>query len=241
MLPIALLALGRLIYSHWVRSASTHRRWLAKGALAAAILPLAFFAGAGLLGGLPSWPMNRQLSAYRKTLVTFINVVPETEQLTESVFPWPERVKTAVNVLNRIGYRRPPLIRSNFIGDIASGAGEKASGEFQFNEGEAGWINASGWAFLAKKRRPADAILITYDNAVTSGKPLICAITSVESSYQVAPLRAVWDVSTLPSTWRARFSRDRLPKGQHCHLEAWAFNADENRAYRLPGGAFFLW
>ncbi len=241
MLPIALLALGHLIYTHWARSASTHGRWLAKGALAASILPLAFFTGAGFLGGLPFWPMNRQLSAYRKTLVTFINVVPEPEQLADSVFPWPDRVKTAVNVLNRIGYWRPPLIRSNLIGDIANGAGEKASGEFQFNEGEAGWINARGWAFLPKERRPADAVLITYVNAASRGKPLICAITSVGSSYEVAKLRAVWDASALPSTWKARFPRTRLSEGQHCYLEAWAFSADENRAYRLPGDAFFLW
>src|SRR5439155_656557 len=85
---------------------------LSMGALAASILPLIFFTGAGALGGLPFWPMNRQLGAYRKTLVTFINAVTETDQLTELVFPWPGRVKTAVNVLNRIGYWRPPLIRS---------------------------------------------------------------------------------------------------------------------------------
>jgi hypothetical protein len=241
MLPIALLALGPLIYSHWARSTSSGRRSIAKGGLAASILVLTFFICAGSLGGLPFWPIVRQLGAYQKTLVAFINVLPVTDELREAVFPWPERVQTSVNVLNRIGYWRPPLIRSNLITDIASGVDEDASGVSQFNDGEAGWIKATGWAFLANERRPADAILITYDDAAASGKPRICAIARVGSSYDVDGFRAVWDASALPSTWKARFPRDRLPKGQHCYLEAWAFNADENRAYRLPGEAFSIW
>jgi len=241
MLPIALLGLGPLIYSHWARSASTRNLWVAKGSLALSILVLAFFTGASFLGGLPFWPMYQQLGAYRKTLVTFINVLPETNGLAATVFPQPARVKTAVNVLNRIGYWRPPLIQSSLIGNIAREADESPAGGFQFNEGERGWINAGGSVFLPNEGRPADAILITCDNAAARGNPQICAITAVGSPYKMASLRALWDASALRSTWNSRFPRSRLPNGQHYYLEAWAFNADKNRAYRLPGDAHFLW
>lgn len=241
MLPIALLALAPLIYRHWAPSTSTGRRWLAKGALAAAILVLTVFTCAGSLASLPFWPILRQLGAYRKSLVTFVNVLPVADELRDAVFPWPERVQASVNSLNRIGYWRPPLSRSNRISDIANGVDEDAAGSFQFNGGEEGWINGNGWAFLANERRPADAILITFDNADTRGNPQVCAIARVGSSDEVDNFRAVWDASALPSRWKARFSRDRLPKEQQGYLEAWAFNADENRAYRLPGDAFFLW
>ncbi len=262
MLPIALLALGRLIYTHWARSGFIRGRWVAKAILAASILPLIFFTGAGFLGGLPFWPMNRQLGAYRKTLVTFINVVPETDQLTESVFPWPDRVKTAVNVLDRIGYWRPPLMRSNVIrsqtefgtessaktesgnatlGNVVNGTnGDAAFGTFQFNEEAAGAIAAKGSAFLPDERRPADAVLITIDNAASGGKPEICAIARIGDPHHVARLRAVWDSSALPSTWNCRFSREGLPQEQHYYLEAWAFKVETLQAYRLQGNAFFL-
>ena len=241
MLPIALLALAPLIYRHWAPSTSTGRRWLAKGAFAAAILVLTVFTCAGSLASLPFWPILRQLGAYRKSLITFVNVLPVTDELRDAVFPWPERVQASVNSLNRIRYWRPPLSQSNRISDSANGVDEDAAGAFQFNNREAGWINANGWAFLANERRPADAILITFDNADARGNPRVCAIARVGSSDELDNFRGAWDASALPSRWRARFSRDRLPKGQHCYLEAWAFNVAENRAYRLPGDAFFLW
>lgn len=241
MLPIALLALGRVIYSGCARSASTRARRAITGALAACMLPLIFFTGASFFGGLPFWPMNRQLNAYRKSLVTFVDVVPVTDQLREAVFPRPDRVITAANVLNRIGYWRPPLARSNLVSDIASAGDECASGLFQFDLGEPGWINGTGRAFLLNEQRPADAVLVTYDDATARGKPQICAITPVGNPYEVAPLRAVWDSSVLSSTWKCRFTRERLPHGHHYYLEAWAFNADENRAYRLRGEPIFVW
>src|SRR5262249_12670002 len=123
ILPIALVGMAPLIYTHWARFASNRRRWLARGGLTASVLALTFFTFTGSLGGLPFWPIVRQLGAYRKSLVTFINVLPLTDELRDAVFPWPERVQASVNVLNRIGYWRPPLRRSNLIGDMANGTG----------------------------------------------------------------------------------------------------------------------
>ena len=242
MLPIALVALTPLVYRHWAPSASTAVRRVVKGVLTAATIPFIFLTCSGFLAGLSLWPVSRQLRTYGKTLVSFINVVPEPEELARSVFPIPGRVKTAVNVLDRIGYWRPPLARSNLVGDLTkAGDGDVALGVFQFNADEPEWINGEGWAFLPNERHPPDAILISYDDADARGKPRICAIARVGGRDVAPPLRAVLDSAALPSTWKCRFPRNRLPEGQHLVLEAWAFDVENCRAYRLPGNAFFLW
>jgi hypothetical protein len=253
MLPIALVALIPPVYTHWSGSASTRARFLSKGLLATSLVVLILCTCSGFLAGLPFWPMNRQQRGYGKALVSFINVVPETDLLAKSVFPNPARVKESVNALNRIGYLRPPLFRSNQIGsqtkfgngssgNVAIGTnGDDAFGACQFNEDEGGSIEAHGWAFLPDERRPADAVLITIDNAAARGNPEICAIVQVGDPHQLARLRAVWDSSALPSTWNYRFPKERLPQGQHYYLEAWAFNVETLQARRLQGNAFFVW
>jgi len=272
MLPIALVALMPLVYAHWSRSASTSSRFAARGFLAASLAVLIFFSCLGSLALLPVWPMKRQQRNYEKALVSFINVVPETDVLEKSVFPVPARVKEATSVLNRIGYLRPPLMRSNLIrsqtefgnddlgksksdserqekrdlgensgGSVTGTNGDAAFGAFQFKEDGSGSITAEGSAFLPDERRPADAVLITYDSAAARGKPEVCAIAQVGDPFHVAPLRAVWDSSALPSIWDCHLPRARLPQGQHYYLEAWAFNVETLHAYRLPGNAFFLW
>jgi hypothetical protein len=161
-------------------------------------------------------------------------------------------VKEAANALNRIGYLRPPLLRSNQIhsqtnfrkdsvGSVTGTNGDAAFGTVRFSEEASGSIAADGWAFLPDQQRPADAVLITIDNAAARGKPEICAIAQVGDPHQLAQLRVVWDSSALLSTWNCRFPRSRLPQGQHYYLEAWAFNVDTLQAYRLPGDALFLW
>jgi hypothetical protein len=253
MLPIALVALIPLVYRHWSGETSMRERFVAKGLLAGSLAVLVFCTCSGFLAGLPLWPMNRQQRGYGKALISFINVVSETDLLAKSVFPNPARVKEAANALNRIGYLRPALFRSNQIssqkdfgnarlGNAATGTtGDAAFGEFQFNEAEAGSIAGDGLALLPNERRPADAVLITIDNTAAKGKPEICAIAQVGDPHQIAPLRAVWDSSALPSTWKCRIPRERLPQGQHYSLEAWAFNVETLQAHRLQGKALFLW
>jgi hypothetical protein len=253
MLPIALVVLIPLVYTHWSGSASTRARFAAKGLLGASLAVLIFCTCSGFVAGLPFWPMNWQQRGYGKALVSFINVVPETDLLAKSVFPDPARVKEAANVLSHIGYLRPPLFRSNQIrsqtefgneslGNVVNDAnGAAAFGAFQFNEEPSGSITAAGWAFLPDERRPADAVLITIDNATARGKPEICAIAQVGDPHQLARLRAIWDSSALPSTWNCRFVRTRLPEGQQYYLEAWAFNVETLQAHRLSGNVLFLW
>jgi hypothetical protein len=192
--------------------------------------------GSSFLSDLPVWSIIRQARLYEKTLVSFINVVPEPEGLARCAFPYDGRVQTAANALNRIGYLRPPLLRSNLVRDLADPAssGSARYGEFQFHEEKSGQIEVGGQAFLPDKQGPADAVLITYDNG--EGEPVVCAIVSLEVPREPR-LRAAWDPSALPSRWGRILSIDRLPKGQQCLLKAWSYDAEACRAYRLEGSA----
>jgi hypothetical protein len=234
MLPIALLALVPMVRSHWTRSFSARGQLMTKAASFLLLSPFIFLSCPSFLSDLPVWPVIRQMRLYGKTLVSFINVVPEPEALARRVFPYDGRVKSAANALNRIGYLHPPLLQSNLIRDVADPAssGSARFGEFQFHEQEPGEIELGGQAFLPEKQGPADAVLITYDNA--EGEPVICAIVSLQVPREPR-LRAAWDPSALPSRWGRILPIDRLPEGQQCLLKAWSYDAEACRAYRLEG------
>src|SRR5207237_10019205 len=156
--------------------------------------------------------------------------------LAKHVFPYHGRVETAANALNRIGYLHPPLLPSNLVRNVADPASSGSSrfGEFQIDEEKSGQIKLGGQAFLPDKRGPADAVLITYDNA--EGEPVICTIVSIESPHE-GRLRVAWDSSALPCTWKRLLPVERLPQGQLCLLKAWSYDAEASRAYRLQGSA----
>jgi hypothetical protein len=145
--------------------------------------------------------------------------VPEPEALARRVFPYDGRVKSAANALNRIGYLHPPLLQSNLVRNVADpvSRGSARFGELQFHEQKSGQIELGGQAFLPDKQGPADAVLITYDNA--EGEPVICAIVSLEIprrtqiTGRVGPFLAALQMGTDPS-------EDRLPEGQQCLLKS---------------------
>ena len=182
---------------------------------------------------LPAWPAIRQTRVYGKALVSFINVVPEREELVKYVFPYRGRVEIAANALSRIGYLRPPLLQSNLVRDVAdpTSNGSVRFGQFQFAEEKSGQIELSGQAFLPDKPGPADAVLITYDNA--EGEPIICAIVPLEVPPQ-GRLRATWDASALPSRWRRFLPMDRFPEGRRCYSERFAGAWRSQRPQQLP-------
>jgi hypothetical protein len=236
LLPIALLALTPIVRSHWARSFSARGQLIIKVVSFALLIPFIAMAVPGFLSHLPAWPAIRQTRLYGKALVSFINVVPEREELVKYVFPYRGRVEMAANALSRIGYLRPPLLQSNLVRDVAdpTSDGSARFGQFHVAEEKSGQIELSGQAFLPDKPGPADAVLITYDNA--EREPVICAIVSLESPAE-SRLRVAWDSSTLPSRWKRLLPPDRLPEGQQSLLKAWSYDAEACRAYRLEGSA----
>jgi len=236
LLPIALLALTPIVRSHWTRSFSRRGQRIAKALSFLLLIPFILMACSSFLASLPVWPEIRQTRLYGKALVSFINVVPEREELARYVFPYRDTVETVANTLNRIGYLHPPLLQSNLVHEVADpeSTGSARFGEFHVTGNKSGQIELGGQAFLPDKGDPADAVLITYENA--GAEPVICAIVSIETPRE-GRLRAAWDSSALPSRWKRPLPMDRLPKGRLCLLKAWSYDAEACRAYRLEGSA----
>jgi hypothetical protein len=236
MLPIALLALVPVVRFHWIRSWSARDQRLAKVLSSLPLAPFILLAFPSFLADLPLWPFIREGRLYRKALVSFIDVVPEPEALGALLFPHVDRIKIAANTLSPIGYLRPALLQSNLVRDVADPAsgGSPRFGQFQLNRNKWNQIQLTGQALLPDKGGPADAVLITYDNA--EGEPVICAITSIDAPQQ-GRLRFAWDSSALPSKWNLVLPRARLPKNEQCLLKAWSYDAELCRAFRLQGSA----
>jgi hypothetical protein len=179
----------------------------------------------GFVSALPIWPAIRQLHLWGKARVQFINVLPEADQLTHAVFPDEERLKTAATVLSSLQYLRPPVLSTNRVSDLAySNSPDSHAGAFAIGTAQPDRIELRGVAILPIEKRPADVVLISSDNA--GHEPIVCAIARAGAAAPGAGSSALWSTS-LPL--------DRIPRGEASQLKAWAFDAENGRAYRLEG------
>ena len=169
-----------------------------------------------------------------KAVVETINLVDEPAMVLASTGQAAAPLRKSANLLEELDYLRPRLLRSKAIrgigdpeskGDIRFGAIQR------FGETVSGQLAVLGWAFLPAKHRPADAVLLTVDDP--SGKPVIFALASVQGATQ--------EIATQtedPAYARCGFSKGipparRPPAGST--LKAWAFDAEENHAFRIQG------
>ena len=93
----------------------------------------------------------------------------------------------------------------------------------------------TGWAVLAQRLEPADAVLLTYDDA--QGEAILFdAINVVDHRPDI--VRATEEPGYFSSGWRRLFSIAQLPPNAGA-VKAWAYDAELRRAWRLPGEATF--
>jgi hypothetical protein len=240
-LPISLLFLVPLMFHHWrtrAAKASQHVLRFGMGLSAlAAILGTLHLMGAFACGG--EWKGRYRIGLNAKAIVSLINVVDDPEAATGAVHPKTEIIKPRADVLNRLGYLRPPLVRSKAIREIANPAAATSNryGEIQGSgktpDGQFGII---GWAILPEKRRDADAVVLTYDDP--SGEPLIfsLAMVGIPRTEVAAALKGP---GYERCGWGKAFNPSGLPAGARL-LRAWAYDAEEERAYSLKGVAEVL-
>ena len=87
----------------------------------------------------------------------------------------------------------------------------------------------TGWAVLPDRLEPADAVLLTCDDA--QGVPSIVALIEVIEK-RADVVAATGEPGFYRSGWRRIFSTRELPPGA---IKAWAYDAERRRAWRLPG------
>ena len=174
-----------------------------------------------------------QVSHYKgKACLVLINVVKDDDCL-KRLWGDPNDAKVKVNVLNNMGFFKPKLLSSNKI--------EKSKGN-QVSGLDYGWLDgiarvdkdkyiAKGWAILPKKQKPADGVVLTYDN--NQGEAIAFAIATPELKRKdVAD--ALKKDEYLESGWEKLISIEKIPK-QAGKIKAWAVDADTGKTFQLNG------
>lgn len=133
--------------------------------------------------------------------------------------------------LDRLELIRPPLVRTNRLNALSleNAGGRRASGACETLTAQPESYRASGWAILNAEGRPADCVLVAYQDPEHQ-EWIACAISdSFEMRLDV--MKRFRSIDQLWAGWTATFPRSAIPVA--AKLSFWAVNADEGRLYRL--------
>jgi hypothetical protein len=128
---------------------------------------------------------------------------------------------------DRIGYIHPPLIQTPELSKLDSRPQEAGFLERVNLEGQT--CKAFGWAMIPKGYRPADAVLLAYDDPARG--PIAFAFV-VPTLLRSEVVQAVHDDRVGLSGWSLEFDRSKVPPGDQ-RITAWAFDADKALLYPL--------
>ena len=234
-LPIGLSFLCATIYQHlrarMPRPACAEPAGVGLVALGTALAVLHLLAAFTVA---PGWVDFSHRVLTSKALVETIGIVDEPDLVVRDVTGLPLRDTLAL--LDRIGYLHPPRLKSNLIDGIADAARppEQDAGQLEAaGVGPDRRFHVRGWAVLPQGHRPADAVLLTCDDA--RGRAVIFALAEVGSAREDAVV-LLGDPSFLHCGWQKIILPGKLPAGAGA-IKAWSFDAETCRAYRLPGQA----
>jgi hypothetical protein len=231
MLPIGLLFLVSLILRHWhERSPVKVNNLPVTIGFASFVTALALLYLGATIQSLQFWRAFQHNRLTGKAALLFVDVLAEPESLVRYVHWSHWTLKAWTENLDRLGYLRPRLVRSNRVREIAADSGEGAMGEFNpLVRAPSGELTASGWAILLEGHRTADSVLLTYDNS--DGEPIIFA--RVDVMYPRVDVSArLRDEAYYHSGWTKSWKPEALPPSAR-RISAWAFDAEECRAFSL--------
>jgi hypothetical protein len=138
--------------------------------------------------------------------------------------------------LDQLKLLRPLLVRTNHLNAVSlqNADSRRASGAWETLSTLPESYRASGWAVLNAEGRPADGVVVAYQDPQLQ-EWIACAISdSFEMRLDV--MKRFRSIDQFWAGWTATFSRSAIPAG--AKLSFWAVNADEGTLYRLDD-AFF--
>ncbi|MBV9928263.1 MAG: hypothetical protein JOZ96_24805 [Acidobacteria bacterium] len=185
------------------------------GTAAAALLLLAHVVIFGLVVRHSAADWRRKLLR-EKACLLFINVAPDERCLTEGHFYYDVRaLRERADALDRMHYLRPPLVKSAGMSELAAG-GSCAEGSFRLTPAGGNTYVAEGFARLPRRGgEPADAVILSRGTTDED-----------QAAFALTELGARGGAS-----WHKTFSSNAPPP----NVTAWAFDAEEGKAYRLCG------
>ena len=164
--------------------------------------------------------------------VLFSAALDTSDVIKKTVYPGVAPVVQNAAALDRLNLIRPPLIRTDRLGAMPHQAadGEHVSGFCETVTPVSGELyRASGWAVLDAKGRPADCVLVAYQDPL-SQEWIACAISdSLEMRADTVKRSRSRD--QLWAGWTATFSQRAIPAGAKPSF--WAVDADEPMLYQL--------
>jgi hypothetical protein len=232
-LPIGLSFLAATIFQD-IRQRTTSDQTLTRtgSSLASLASALALLHVLGWLFFATSWSDIERLHLTAKALVETINLADEPDLLKFYVHANVPPLRDTANKLDQIGFLNPGLIKSNLVSEIAASCPPGQCGAIeQAKQIEGKQDVVVGWAVLPGKKRPADAVLLCYDDA--KGQPIIFAVSDVDQPRNDIAQKLSSD-SYSEAGWEKTFDSKRLPPGASS-ITGWAFDAEAVRAYPLDG------
>jgi hypothetical protein len=242
MLPIGLLFIYRKIYLHWRQGTVSLPQiqvvWFVLFSALAWGLGSNLYTAYGIIDNWKSWRSSRLAS---RALVEFA-LVTKNEELTNGMhltYGNFDRLREDVRQMGKLGYLRPAPVTDPAISAFAD-IQAKPSPEGGFFDSIIqrldGKYYAYGWAVFPDQERPADVVLLTYQDKAHP-EPVIFDVALV--GYQRDDVAQHTQQDEYQSSgWLGALTPDRLPPGPHL-IRAWAYDFEENRAYPLMNGFEF--
>ena len=134
--------------------------------------------------------------------------------------------------LDRLHLLRPPLLHTNHLSAMPhEAADQKHVAGFCETVTPVGedLYRASGWFTLNEKGRPADCVVVAYQDPRDQEWIAFAISDSIEMRADI--VKRFRSMDQLWAGWTATFTRRKIPAG--AKLSFWAVNADEPRLYQL--------
>ncbi|MGA3065983.1 MAG: hypothetical protein ABSF29_03965 [Tepidisphaeraceae bacterium] len=234
-LPVALVGLIPLICRDIKRRAGgSGEVWLRVPTCAAtALLIVQVYCIAPAIAASDHW---RQFQRSGKAAVLLINILPDQPDVAD-LYPTPAVLHFAANVANLAGFMHPPLISSDDADLIRAASPEEiggAKGELDKYIGSNGnQVVFAGWAFLAGVGKPADAVVLTYQDA--AGRRTFCVRADMGLERPDIVTKTGQD-RYHDCGWQGTVDLRRIPpEVKPIRINAWAFDTDTGKAWKLQG------
>src|ERR1051325_5651227 len=140
-------------------------------------------------------------------------------------------VRPLADFLNGLGFLHPPLLKSRRMQDIErpEGSSDLPTGALERVERtEDDDVSISGWTFVARRRTPADAVVLSWD--APNGDSIAFAVADMGAERPAEPPGS----PMRRAGWQIAFPARHLPDGTS-RVCAWALDTNRPEATRLPG------
>lgn len=179
--------------------------------------------------GIGSMWQTRNYRLHGKAALLFTNVLDDAGEIhSRYLIANATQTRPWANMANTLGFMHPRLFEGPELSRISQRP--QSAGFFEnLSAKEEGRWEATGWAMIPKGFRPADAVLLAYDDPTKGKTAFAIAAPMAPRSWVVDALH---DARYEYSGWSCDFDRSKIPPGNQA-ITAWAFDAEKTLLYPL--------